>query len=103
MAQTLHIAIFNTDIPVPEVSTKRASTYGQIFHDLLSRAAERTCPNLTVRSTEYDTRKLEYPTSLDDVDLILITGSINSAYDDIPWVHPARTVHHRRIPRPSPC
>lgn len=87
MAQTLHIAIFNTDIPVPEVFTKRASTYGQIFNELLSAAAARTSPNLSVKSTEYDTRKLEYPTTLDDVDLILITGSIHSSYDDIPWVH----------------
>ncbi|KAJ4404627.1 hypothetical protein N0V91_005777 [Didymella pomorum] len=87
MAQTLHIAIFNTDIPVPEVFTQRASTYGQIFHSLLSAAAKRTSPSLTIKSTEYDTRKLEYPSTLDDVDLILITGSINSAYDDIPWVH----------------
>lgn len=87
MAQAFHIAIFNTDIPVPEVSTKRASSYGQIFHELLAAAAKRTSPNVTLKSTEYDTRKLEYPSTLDDVDLILITGSINSAYDDIPWVH----------------
>lgn len=87
MAQTLHIAIFNTDIPVPEVSTNRASSYGQIFHKLLTAAAKRTSPQTIVKSTEYDTRKLEYPSTLDDVDLILITGSINSAYDDIPWVH----------------
>lgn len=87
MTQTLHIAIFNTDIPVPEVFTQRASTYGQIFHSLLTAAASRKHPDLVVKSTEYDTRKLEYPASLDDVDLILITGSINSAYDNIPWVH----------------
>ncbi|KAF1927594.1 class I glutamine amidotransferase-like protein [Didymella exigua CBS 183.55] len=87
MAQTLHIAIFNTDIPVPEVSTTRASSYGQIFHALLSAAATRTRPHTVIKSTEYDTRKLEYPSTLDDVDLILITGSISSAYDDIPWVH----------------
>jgi len=87
MSQTLHIAIFNTDIPVPEVFTQRASTYGQIFHSLLSAAAKRTSPQTIIKSTEYDTRKLEYPSSLDDVDLILITGSINSAYDDVPWVH----------------
>lgn len=87
MAQTLHIAIFNTDIPVPEVFTQRASSYGQIFHSLLAAAAIRTHPEITVKSTEYDTRKFEYPDSLADVDLILITGSINSAYDDIPWVH----------------
>ncbi|KAJ4987659.1 gmp synthase [Stagonosporopsis vannaccii] len=87
MADTLRIAIFNTDIPVPEVFTQRASSYGQIFHSLLAAAATRKYPDLTVKSTEYDTRNFEYPASLDDVDLILITGSINSAYDDIPWVH----------------
>ncbi|KAJ4366719.1 hypothetical protein N0V95_000048 [Ascochyta clinopodiicola] len=87
MAQTLHIAIFNTDIPVPNVFTERASSYGQIFHELLTAAAKRSSPGTTIRSTEYDSRKGEYPVSLDDVDLILITGSINSAYDAIPWVH----------------
>ncbi|KAF9692872.1 hypothetical protein EKO04_009072 [Ascochyta lentis] len=87
MAKPLQIAIFNTDIPVPNVSTARASSYGQIFHELLSAAAKHASPSTTLRSTEYDSRKGEYPTSLDDVDLILITGSINSAYDDIPWVH----------------
>ncbi|KAH6625236.1 class I glutamine amidotransferase-like protein [Boeremia exigua] len=86
MAQTLHVAIFNTDIPVPEVFTQRASSYGQIFHELLTAAATRTHPELELRSSEYDTRKLEYPESLDDVDLILITGSISSAYDNFPWV-----------------
>lgn len=85
--QTLHIAIFNTDIPVPEVSTRIASSYGQIFHSLLTAAGKRTQPSLTIKSTEYDTRKEEYPDTLSDVDLILITGSINSAYDDLPWVH----------------
>ncbi|KAF2628568.1 hypothetical protein BU25DRAFT_448012 [Macroventuria anomochaeta] len=87
MARTLHIAIFNTDIPVPNVSTERASSYGQIFHELLIAAAKRTSPQTIIKSTEYDTCKLEYPSTLSDVDLILITGSINSAYDDIPWVH----------------
>lgn len=87
MAQTLHIAVFNTDIPVPEVFTQRASSYGKIFHELLTAAAQRTQPDVTIKTTEYDTRKSEYPPTLDDVDLILITGSINSAYDDIPWVH----------------
>lgn len=87
MAQILHIAVFNTDIPVPEVSIQRAPSYGAIFHDLLTAAAKRTSPRLTIKTTEYDTRKLEYPSHLDNVDLILITGSINSAYDDIPWVH----------------
>ncbi|UPX17354.1 uncharacterized protein EKO05_0007716 [Ascochyta rabiei] len=87
MAQTLHIAVFNTDIPVPNVSTERASSYGQIFHELLTAAAKHSSPDTTIQSTEYDSRKGEYPASLDDVDLILITGSINSAYDDIPWVH----------------
>ncbi|KAJ8115875.1 hypothetical protein OPT61_g2569 [Boeremia exigua] len=87
MSQTLHIAVFNTDLPVPSVSTQLASTYGQIFHTLLTAAASRTHPHLKVTSTEYDTRALEYPDSLADVDLILITGSIHSAYENLPWIH----------------
>jgi GMP synthase-like glutamine amidotransferase len=87
MPQTLHICIFNTDIPVPSVFTHRAPTYGQIFHSLLTSAGARISPSTTIQTTEYDSRKGEYPSSLDSIDLILITGSINSAYDDIPWVH----------------
>ena len=87
MEQILHIAVFNTDIPVPNVFTKRSSSYGQIFHELLTAAGKRISPSTIIHSTEFDSRRGEYPESLDGVSLILITGSVNSAYDDIPWVH----------------
>lgn len=87
MKQILHIAVFNTDIPVPNVRTERASSYGQIFHELLTAAGKRILPSIIIQSTEFDSRKGEYPESVANFDLILITGSINSAYDDILWVH----------------
>lgn len=31
--------------------------------------------------------KNEYPKSLDQIDVLLVTGSAASAYDDEPWVH----------------
>ena len=87
MKQNLHVAVFNTDIPVPNVFTERASSYGQIFHELLTAAGKRISPGTIIQSSEFDSRKGKYPESLDNIDLILITGSVNSAYDDIPWVH----------------
>ncbi|KAF3009796.1 hypothetical protein E8E13_010072 [Curvularia kusanoi] len=89
MAQTLHIAILNADTPVPTVSPIYSS-YGAMFTTLLSSAATRLSPSLTITTTEYDvfnTQDYPSPCDLHNTDLILITGSGKSAYDDLPWIH----------------
>lgn len=88
MAHTIRIAMLNADIPVPKVFSKRG-TYGNIFHELLSAAANRISSNtdIKIESTDYDVRKLEYPASVSELDVILITGSASSAYDNFPWIH----------------
>jgi GMP synthase-like glutamine amidotransferase len=86
MNQILRICMLNADVPVPKVVAERSSTYGQIFHKLIATTAARTSPHVTIKSQDYDVRKGEYPESLSDVDLILITGSANSAYDDLDWI-----------------
>jgi GMP synthase-like glutamine amidotransferase len=86
MARTIRIAMLNTDIPVPNVFGKRG-TYGNIFHELLSTASQRISPSTKIASTDYDVKKFEYPSSISDFDIILITGSASSAYDDVDWIH----------------
>jgi GMP synthase-like glutamine amidotransferase len=74
--------MLNADIPVPNVFAKQAPTYGRIFHQLLARAS----PNITIQSMDFEVMKDQYPSSLDDFDAIIISGSANSAYDDQPWI-----------------
>ncbi|KAF2000928.1 class I glutamine amidotransferase-like protein, partial [Amniculicola lignicola CBS 123094] len=83
---TIRIAMLNTYMPVPTVYEAKGS-FGDIFHSLLSKAAARLSPTLKIESINYDVRKGEYPSSLLDVDLILLTGSGSSAYDDDEWIH----------------
>lgn len=85
MPPLLRIAVFNTDTPVPTVRPKW-STYGKMFQDLLTAAASRFAPDLTIQCSEYDIQKFEYPSTLADVDVILVTGSASSSYDSEEWI-----------------
>lgn len=86
MSSKLRIAILNTDTPVPTVRPQW-STYGKVFEHLILAAASRFTPDLIVECNEYDTQKFEYPTSLTDVDAIIITGAAAAAYDADDWIH----------------
>lgn len=79
--------MLNADVPVPAVYEKRAKTYGQIFHELLCDAAKSTSSNLKVTSTDFDVKENGYPSNISDFDAIVISGSANSAYDDLEWIH----------------
>lgn len=101
----MHIAIFDTDVPVPAVYTKHG-LYSTRFRTLLQAAATRlkqsgTVPNdTTIHTSAYDTSHGVYPldenlrssstsSSANDnniIDGILITGSANAAYDNEPWI-----------------
>ncbi|KAF2710173.1 class I glutamine amidotransferase-like protein [Pleomassaria siparia CBS 279.74] len=87
MAHTIRIAMLNTDIPVPAVHFARG-TYGNIFHKLLTAALPRISSNndITIDSIDYDVRNFEYPPSNSNIDVVLITGSASSAYDDEEWI-----------------
>ncbi|ORY01818.1 class I glutamine amidotransferase-like protein [Clohesyomyces aquaticus] len=82
--QVIRIAMLNTDVPVPNVCSKLGS-YGDIFHNLLSAAACRISAGVHIESTNFDVVAGEYP-SIQDHDVLLITGSASSAYDDIEWI-----------------
>jgi GMP synthase-like glutamine amidotransferase len=77
--------MLNAETPVAPVLEQRGS-FGTIFHNLLRTAAARVSPDINVESTEYDVKKGQYPPDLSTVDVVLITGSASSAYDDLEWV-----------------
>jgi GMP synthase-like glutamine amidotransferase len=99
MASQIRICMLNADIPVPNVFAQRAPTYGRIFHQLLTQAS----PNIKIQSTDFDVMQDEYPGSLADFDAVIVSGSANSAYDDLPWIHKLDAyirdvyVHHPRV------
>ncbi|ETS86293.1 hypothetical protein PFICI_00121 [Pestalotiopsis fici W106-1] len=79
------IAMFNADTPVPNVLAKRGS-YGAIFHGLLSQAARRVAPHLTIESEEFNVVLGEYPEDPAKFDMLLVTGAAASAYDKDEWI-----------------
>lgn len=85
MSSIIRIAMLNADTPVPAVRPKWG-TYGQMFHDLLVAASSRTHPEVKIQSSFHDVVKSEYPESLTDVDVVLVTGSAASSYDDQEWI-----------------
>ena len=87
MATSIRICMLNADYCVPVVRERRSPTYGQIFHELLAAAAHRTALNTKILSTEFDVVRAEYPPSLADFDAIVISGSANSSYDNLDWIH----------------
>lgn len=85
--------MLNADAPVPAVAAERAPTYGRIFQQLLSSAATKTKlsgasldSTIHITSTDFDVTKNEYPASIADFDAVIISGSANSAYDELPWI-----------------
>ena len=58
-----------------------------MFEELLIAAASRVAPNVTIESVDYDVQRFEYPPNLAEVDVILITGSASSSYDEEEWIH----------------
>ncbi|CAI6332392.1 unnamed protein product [Periconia digitata] len=85
MSSTIRIAMLNADTPVPVVRPNYP-TYGQMFHNLLVAATSRLCPEIKIQSSYYDVVKSEFPESLADVDVVLVTGSAASSYDDQEWI-----------------
>ena len=77
--------MLNADTPVPSVRP-RWPTYGAMFHELLVAAASRAFPAARVVSKDYDVQRFEYPESLAEVDVVLITGSAASSYEDKEWI-----------------
>ncbi|KAG9255122.1 class I glutamine amidotransferase-like protein [Emericellopsis atlantica] len=86
MTTLIRIAMLNADLPVPAVR-QIYPTYGAVFHKLLCASAERLALPVRISSQDFDVVREEYPSSPDDFDVLLITGSASSSYDNVPWAH----------------
>ncbi|CAK7246290.1 MAG: hypothetical protein STHCBS139747_007917 [Sporothrix thermara] len=88
---SLNVVVLNCGYTSP-VITKARGQYSDVFADILKPAVARHNANpattdpvdLVIRG--YDTMKQVYPPSLDGVDALIITGSPNGAYEDLPWI-----------------
>lgn len=103
----MHIAVFDTDNPVPKVFAKHG-LYSTRFRKLLQAAAGRlkqsgTIPSDTIVTTSaYDTCHGVFPLEenlrtsastgdINTIDAILISGSAKAIYDGEPWM---TELHH---------
>ena len=75
----LRVAILNCDF----IKKEFAETYGQypeMFRHIIKKSG------LTFVYESFNILEFDYPTSLNDFDLYLITGSKASVYDDEEWI-----------------
>lgn len=61
--------------------TPAAAPYDRLFVNLLSKAAPQT------EFKVFDIWAMDFPSSTDDFQKYIITGSLNSAYDNLDWIH----------------
>ncbi|KAF9873748.1 gmp synthase [Colletotrichum karsti] len=77
----------------PERITKERGGFDDIFAAWIFAAVDayngkRPKDQVAVDFTGFDVfGKDQYPTSLDDIDALIVTGSAASAYDNEPWIH----------------
>lgn len=91
----MNICILEADTPAPDL-LNISGTYADMFEKWLSPAMPGA------RFTRAAAYKGELPASVGDHDGYLITGSLRSAYDDIPWIHSLRDFVHTAMTRDIP-
>ncbi|EPE09344.1 hypothetical protein F503_07120 [Ophiostoma piceae UAMH 11346] len=88
-ATTLTIAVLNCGYTVPSVQKARGQ-YHDVFAAILQPAVDRhnagTDDKVTLQVLGFDTVKEEYPESLDGIHAVIISGSPNGAYEQLPWI-----------------
>ena len=75
----MKLGILQTDY----VRSELAPAYGE-YPDMFARLLHQVEPELEL--IPYDVIALEYPKDIDAVDAYLITGSVHSVYEDLPWI-----------------
>lgn len=97
----VRVAMLNADTSVPNVYGG-LGTFGDILQRVLAAAAPQACDGLSLQHSVYNVVSGQYPTSLGDVDAIVITASAASSYDDQHWIRKLEeyvVVLHRQHPR----
>ncbi|KAK7217550.1 hypothetical protein V2G26_005553 [Clonostachys chloroleuca] len=88
---TLNIAVLNCGYTCQSIQEARGQ-YHDLFGAILLPAAERANRKATgsrrvkLEITGWDTVNQVYPPSLEDIDGIIISGSPNSAYEELEWI-----------------
>lgn len=77
--------MLNADTSIPNVYADMG-TFGDILHRVLAEAASRMEEDLTIQHSVFDVVKGEYPISLENFDVVLITASAASSYHLEPWI-----------------
>ncbi|KAL1888524.1 hypothetical protein Sste5346_009480 [Sporothrix stenoceras] len=86
----LRMAILMADTPLPKTAAT-FGTYGGVFIDLFRRAVEpsgaplESVVSITTHDIVADGFESQYP-DLTQVDVVLITGSKHTAFDNTPWI-----------------
>ncbi len=78
----MRIGILKTD-SVRDEFQPEFGDYPAMFRAMLMGGADDT----PLEFRDYDVQRGEYPRTLDECDVYLITGSRESVYDDQPWIH----------------
>ncbi|KAH8895601.1 class I glutamine amidotransferase-like protein [Thozetella sp. PMI_491] len=89
--KVIRVVVLNCGYTCPAIEKERGQ-YDEIFSSLLEAALERAISRdptpmkwrLSIRG--YDVVKEMYPHTVDDIDALIISGSPNGAYQDLPWI-----------------
>lgn len=81
----IRMAMLNADTSIPNVYANMG-TFGDILHHVLVEAASRMKEDVEIQHSVFNVVKGEYPKSLDNFDVILITASAASSYHVEPWI-----------------
>ena len=81
----MKIAILQCDDVLEKFQTEY-SNYPEMIMAMLLSESSQSNQSSQLHFKTFDVRKAQYPDSLDDFDLFVITGSKASAYDDEPWI-----------------
>lgn len=77
--------MLNADTTTPNTHA-HMGTFGDILHNVLSAAAFRVAPHITLEHSVFDVVKGEYPPSPADFDAFIITASAASTLDKALWI-----------------
>ncbi|KAH8649023.1 class I glutamine amidotransferase-like protein [Xylariales sp. PMI_506] len=92
----LHIAVLECE-SFPSAITKTYGTFTDIFHRWLNAGITRLNSTTKyhvkarIHTTSWQVRTGSYPPDLNSVDALVITGSLCSVNDDIPWIKTLRS------------
>lgn len=87
---SVRMFVFETDEPHPETQNRRGS-FGDVLDDLFKKAGDSHDPPLGIETVmrfvvESEGGKIPDVGELEDVDAILITGSMYDAHGDDAWI-----------------